>query len=141
MTNEQAKEEAIKKAWNELVGPDNFNALRLDKEVYSDWRCRKLVPSGKLDLLHDRFKIGSSMKSGLDLIYRPKSIRTIDENNGWIRIEPDGSNLPKEGEFKVYWYDEKSSEIAQNFETVKTLFKGGLITHYKPITPELKPIY
>jgi hypothetical protein len=143
MDKATAKQKAIKNAWVELVGESGFLQLRLDEEGYSDWRCRKVVPSKDWDKLHDRFKRGSSMKSGSDLIYRPKTLRNLSDNNGWIRIEPDGSNLPEPNTDVYYrmhpWGN--PATVAMSGKGIHFVFHDGRCTHYKPIEEQLLPIY
>jgi len=76
---------------------------------------------------------------------KPLSIVNIKHNNGWIRIEPDGVNLPEftqSQRFKIYTEKVEFSFInSYDWSELTSKYKKGQITHYKPIEPELKPIY
>ena len=85
MTNEKLKQESIKNAYGEY-----WEQCKIDENGWCDYD----------DWLNF---IGQSIYYDLfDWKMRPKSLFGIDNNNGWIRIEEDGSNLPKQsGE---YWF-------------------------------------
>lgn len=127
MTNQQAKQEAIKKSWAEIGQEANEN-------IISDNGWRKIKPSQYSSLYDDvdLLKLTSHVHS-----IRPTALNGIEDNNGWIRIEPDGSNLPKSGEYR--WLFESGSMSNFYYEPGDIL--STKLTHYKPITPELKPIY
>lgn len=133
MTNEQAKQEAIKKAW-EALGINNLRDA--DKNGFiADWKF-SVDFFNQHESKIERYKI-----DGLELI-RPLSISGIEDNNGWIRIEPDGSNLPVLGKYK--WILGSDLIYEETFDPKNpTHVKEFLYayTHYKPITPELKRIY
>lgn len=126
MTNEQAKLEAIKKAW----GGENWSILsnRIDKKGW----CH-------VDFIHD--PVSSKDCEFRNQLFRPKSLQGIEENNGWTRIEPDGSNLPVED--GTYRWVDKAGEIVNNYYRNDPQYKsyGDYYTHYKLIIPEPKPIY
>lgn len=78
------------------------------------------------------------------------SIEEIINNNSWIRIEPDGGNLPAlkgkydfciNGEpcFDSPEYKPMSCQTLIN--TFYELQGDNEITHYKPIKEEPKPLY
>ena len=80
MSNEELKQEAIKKAygiyWEEVkyyVFKNGWCNSRFDVET----------------------EFESDRKGRNEVYWRPKSLAGIENNNGWIRIEEDGSNLPK----------------------------------------------
>ena len=79
MTNEEAKQQAIKNAygeyWDEVKNQVDENGFI---EIF------KLPP-----ILFDTVMNEGSSK------WRPKSLQGIDNNNGWIRIESD-NDLPKD---------------------------------------------
>lgn len=129
ITNEQAKQEVIikefKKAGYAFLLPLNVNG----------WI--KVKPDQYDSPLFERLKINSKIHS-----IRPKSLKNLDTNNGWIRIEPDGSNLPEKRSAVDMWKVIQNNEVTEyNTNGVIHHFKRGSVTHYKPITPELKPIY
>ena len=95
-----------------------------------------------------RFEISEfdtlDFKLGKYLIWRPKSLQGIENNNGWIKIESE-SDLPKESE--QYWcvlYDEvgilqyySEAKIWEDIETENRSFPS----HYQQINKPLKPLY
>jgi len=80
--------------------------------------------------------------------WRPKSLQNLETNNGWVRIESE-EDLPKAGNElydvivdgkkfrKPCFFDEGEFVYHSN----KNIWKCQNITHYKPIEPELLPIY
>lgn len=130
------KEQKIKEAWIQLVGVDNFKKLRLDKDGFSNWQCRILMPDHNYSKLHDRYKIGSSMKSGSDLIYRPLSIINIDNNNGWTKINT-RADLPKnEGMYLFHTVHGRNIEQWHS----EDISIGG-VTHWRQIVKIASPLY
>lgn len=71
----------------------------------------------------------------------PKSLIGIHDNNGWIIIESEDDLPTKAATFR---FINKSGDIENVFFTNDRQCLGyylRLFTHYKPITPELKPLY
>lgn len=139
MTNEQAKQEAIKKAY-ERIG--YIELFELANNV--GWVT---VKSGQYDIpIFERLNVNNEK-----VFIRPKSLTGFSDNNGWIRIEPDGSNLPTDDGNLNHSYsvfDIKNSDEEDMTYLMKThangviqLFKQDRITHYKPIKEEPKPVY
>ncbi|RZK62257.1 MAG: hypothetical protein EOO95_15275 [Pedobacter sp.] len=143
LTNEQAKQEAIKKAFKEC-GYEKLLPLNVNGWV-------KVKPHQYINSsLFERLKINNHIHS-----IRPKSLKHLDTNNGWVRIEHDGSNLPTDwkGRYRVMQAGIKEPWDAifdcgkfciwhtSHVNLSKTLLSIDNPTHYKPITPELKPIY
>lgn len=145
MTNEQAKQEAIKnsfgKSWDMLSYSMQQHILNVHHWV---------------DRSHNRMnKSPNSLNFDEQLecevhceFWRPIQLKGIENNNGWIRIEPDGSNLPTDGnKYDVFVNDKKFRNTAfvdQNrwlYEADGNIWVVENVAHYKPITPELKPIY
>ena len=142
MTNEELKLEAIKKAYGEywdLVGDyvDVNGYLQSNDIAHHNWKCLFSLPLG-FYVFHE----GS--------LVRPKSLSGIENNNSWIKIEEDGSNLPKsfcecrviskinpDKPFSLmYAPDEKA------FENDMSYFKFSEISHYYiPFANEEPPVY
>lgn len=134
-TSEQLKEQAIVNAYG-----DNYGEM-VDENgwatYYSKFKERGgIEPFGEYDVIP------------LDLYtkkWRPLSLRGIENNNGWIRIEPDGSNLPTEhDEYNVFdaghitrasYFVLDKLFVSKDYETLKSA------THYKPIEELKKPIF
>lgn len=133
MTNEQAKQEAIKKAYG-----NHYNIFKPNENGIGS-------AIGGID--ENKYE---TISNGYVNTYRPKVLRGIENNNGWIRIEPDGSNLPEDdGKYKLCFENnivqERTYTLAeliyryQRFKSQSEIYND--LTHYKPITPELLPIY
>ena len=86
MTNLEAKQEAIKKAYGEY--------WELVKDlVRTDGSLSEPVWIGSdIDIDYDDFSTG---------YFRPKSLKGIENNNGWIRIESE-ADLPEKEFYKGY---------------------------------------
>lgn len=130
MTNEQAKKEAIKKAYRE------YWSLLKDYINENGWCWNNSFT-----------KILPVAKKGMDnaTYWKPCSIINIENNNGWTRIEPDGSNLPESGSYNFYNINNQKDDgenryIFDNKPLTRENFTKWF-THYKPIEKELLPIY
>jgi hypothetical protein len=80
--------------------------------------------------------------SEYDLIkWRPKSLKGIENNNGWIKIETE-ADLPTD---KTIQYstckDKKVFQSTVNCGTVKHWFNICKITHYQPIKKQEPPLF
>jgi len=73
---------------------------------------------------------------------RPKSLKGIEDNNGWIKINNE-TDLPKEG--AEYWVVTKRGTItkASYLSDRKVFFVFGdiQVTHYQKLIYPQKPIY
>jgi len=132
MTNHQLKQKAIQEAYGE-----HWEQVRL-RVNENGWYS---LPNGKKSESFCDFLGNCDMRAAAE--FRPKSLTFLEANNGWTRIEPDGSNLPAtEAMYKVIddsgyvrdfqWYDN---------EPAHELWKEYGITHYRPVTELPKPIY
>lgn len=135
MTQEEAKKEAIRKAYVDIgyehlyhLSDDN-GWIRIKSGQYQDEVFKKL----KL--------------SKIDHAIQPKSLEGITNNNGWIRVLDEGS-LPEgktpcffliEKKDRTYtgYYDPKKKE----FVSVNIYVEHTFITHYQPIVQPQPPIY
>lgn len=102
--------------------------------------------------LYNNGKIGMGFKEAAKLNKNPnycnlghgtfihKSLIGIEDNNGWILIEPDGSNLPAKNDF-VRWLD-LANGLTDNLVmgNCKRYFMETF-THYKPVEIEKLPLY
>ena len=133
MTNLEAKQEAIKKAYGEYW------------EAVKDF----VDENGWIDFLEDIQRImyffhDSDNIEVFKSTWRPKSLQGIENNNGWIKIESE-EVLPK-NDMYVHIIFNKKVNIAflcngelYNPNKVKYYRKG--VTHYKPIEESTLPIY
>lgn len=130
MTNEQAKQEAIKNGYGKWYEPLK-NMIDKSGKVH-----RGVVPDEYQNIFGDYYW------NNLNGSWWPKSIDGIINNNGWIRIEPDGSNLP-DINTDFIWLRKSDGETKDIFH-INGHYKSSIkrdYSHYKPITQELKPIY
>lgn len=131
------KQEAIKTEWVKLVGEDNFGRLRIDDNGWSNWHCRKLMPNTYFGALQDKARAGAKYPvSGIDILYRPKSLKGIDNNNGWNKIYTRKDLPKKEG---TYLFLVDGREIEQYVEEGVSF--GRLHTHWREIVPIPRPLY
>lgn len=136
MTNAEAKQQAIKKAYGELWPTvEEFTYVDSGKCHTSFYKPNQNIFDFRTLPDPTREKFFFYGQNGHVL---PKSIEGIENNNGWIRIEPDGSNLPDSSEV-VKWINIYSGDSKQF--CIDDRIEIGDFTHYKPITAELKPIY
>lgn len=121
------KEEKIKEAWGEYyTGKVDENGwLLINSEINSS------------DELFDRLEINSE-----SYLMRPKSLKSIENNKGWIKIESE-KDLPKDEEMYwasndnyVYSYCYSKSELIEDYKKDNAFF-----THYQPIIKPEPPIY
>lgn len=148
LTNEQAKQEAIKKAYGEhwdlvkdFVGFDGW-ILCINFHYYQNMNGMSETPIINI--------FGKNDSCGIELIgsyegkrWRPKCLFNIDRNNGWTRIEPDGSNFPidESVRYKAGTLCDNGDFIPHSFHFAAKEIKYLAATHYKPIEKELLPIY
>ena len=125
---ESKKQEAIKKAYGKhykLCKPDQQGYTESDEEILGLEFCGDGV---------DYLDFGCSNK------WRPESLSGIENNNGWISIEPDGSNLPKIDFHTKHWFcNGESTWIATMSLDMK--IGNDPITHYQPMIVPKPPIY
>lgn len=134
MTTEELKQEAIKKAYGE----------------YSDTFKENIDNEGWIDAAWiENIEINIDIKAGFDrygtesTFIRPKSLAGIETNNGWIRIEEDGSNLPDFDSKDEFWICNKNGffDWISNAKQIYTKFNNGTLTHCQPILKPKLPIY
>ncbi|WP_285011228.1 hypothetical protein [Pedobacter faecalis] len=138
MTNEQARLEVIKAA---------YVPKHATEEEFAEMLPFIDTKTGWFHCIEYSRATGKTAKWYKEFL--PYELRHLSDNNGWIRIEPDGSNLPEVGRHKVCNIErlnllpESELMLAQTFssDSVGDLFEKKIITHYKPITEEPKPIY
>ena len=131
MNNLEAKQEAIKKAYGEYL-----EEVRrcIDEKGWCSFNLKKYFKEDLIDSKVYRDK----------LLYRPKSLQGIENNNGWIKVESE-ADLPKNDD--DYWVmtSIKDDEVQQlsNLIVIRclNLEKNIKITHYKPIEKPKSPIY
>jgi hypothetical protein len=139
------KKETIAKHWQELVGtaPEGV--------CYATGWVHRYFPNG-VDYITDYYgkeiieKIDYEFDLGGLGRFRPKSLRGIEDNNGWIKIETI-EDLPINGSYLVVHRDSGTIE-KWDFGLINLLdYLEDLVyivekcSHYKPIPDPLKPLY
>lgn len=140
MTREEKIQEAYGEYWETVKNyvDESGHCTMYDKST-------KVSPNF-LELGMSREYVESKIESGLDndsnLIWRPKSLQEIDNNNGWIKIESE-ADLPKE-DLQCWLIDEEfGTDIGYfSFSTKKWFVDCEQFpTHYQPIIKPNKPLY
>lgn len=133
MNNEEARIQAIKRAWSEI---------QINRIDYNENGWLKIKPN-QYERFYNEFDL---LKRNNNTHWiRPKSISEIENNNGWTRIETDGSNLPNELAHYLM-AKEKSVVIIEltnvsNMSTLGASLKKDGFTHYQKIDYPKPPIY
>lgn len=135
------KQEKIKEAWVNQVGDKRYNALK-----------EELVLDGFLFYQpSDLIEVDTKIIDGLPF-YRPKSLKGIENNNGWLKIESE-DDLPKkitdviiikdDGEMYVTKFYPKTFKGWVNAFTIDHIVGLGYksVTYYQPIVIPKPPIY
>ena len=134
MTNLEAKQEAIKKAYGEYW------------EAVKDF----VDENGWIDFLEDIQRIMYFFNDSDNIevfksTWRPKSLQAIENNNGWIKIESE-ADLPKEGIHHSILLDSDCINGYINYDVivfyeVNSRYRKKEISHYQPIEKPKPPIY
>lgn len=143
MTNEDLKLEAIKKAyggyWEEMSPFVDENGWFDKNSFYKNIFSFEVYQSQDLIFTHK------------DDNMIPTSIAGIENNNGWIRIEEDGSNLPKEpyglytvlSKDPIFVEEPKNQGIEEFWVNDENKVKDWIsnYSHYQPIIKPEPPIW
>jgi len=123
------KQEKIKEAYGEYKG-------RIDDNGWTNFMAIEYFGSNNLD---------SKIHKGEVLIYRPKSLKGIENNNGWIRIESE-KDFPKDD--CICYFVLKSNKAMLTgyfrngcFDYSLRYYDENEVTHYQPIQKPEPPIY
>ena len=132
MTNLEAKQEAIKKAYGEYW--ENVK----DYVDENGWASYPNVQKHDYDFGKLEFKDGCTF-------LRPESLQGIENNNGWIKIESE-ADLPKEGMHHSILLDSECINGYRNYDVivfyeVNSKFRKKEISHYQPIEKPKPPIF
>lgn len=134
---ENAKQEAVKVAWGKYYEP-------FKEHIEQGWA---VYPHLQIHDVDKEFIKECDIADGA-LAFRPKSLRGLETNNGWTSIEDDLSNIV-EGEFEFLVkkeYNQNSEKLKETIKVTKAMIKEKhliflVYSHYKPIQPELLPVY
>lgn len=141
-----SKQEVIRKAYKALGVKPNFE--HIDNNGWTAMFNEigdKITPTFS-ELGFSQEQSDKLLDSGLNrdtgkLEWRPKSLKGIENNNGWIKIESE-ADLPKDSSALIWVYTDKGN--IYNYFFYSTWFSINEIeevTHYQRITKPLKPIY
>lgn len=131
------KQEVIKQAW----GIERFNVLSpyINDNGWLDEDC--LLNKGEFNLADcDTINGGFISMDDLTTYYRPKSLKGIETNNGWTKINFI-DDLPNRTGFSYKSIlPDGTIETTHNF-SVRELYNLWKITHYKVIGKDFPPLY
>ena len=120
---------------------------RLKTNTDTDGWCRNEAFAPNTDLLDllDLDNIERFVKSDIqgNLMFRPKSLQGIEENNGWIKIESE-SDLPimKTECYFIFNSTIQKGDFSGKVFTDKYGFYGyKTVSHYQPINKPENPLY
>lgn len=137
ITNDEAKQAAIIKAW--AAEGVNFSplaepALSADGYMFTkDSFDRELFDYDYNQCLENEVRI------------RPRSLQGVEYNNGFTRIEPGGSNLPKPGQ--DLYETVENGVVFHGLRTADHILSEvyyqdkNHITHFKKWEPSKGPVY
>ena len=137
MSSKDYKADTIRHMWSQLVGAQNVKELRFDENGWSDYRCRALMPREYWNSLSDKLRpYKTKQPSGKDVLYRPLSLKGIDDNNGWVRIFT-RSDLPLRDGMYIFLVDGR--QVPQWFDEDVSFSK--LHTHWREMVEIPSPLY
>jgi hypothetical protein len=146
MTNEQLKSQIIRDAWVAEIGEEKYNERKHLIDVFG-WMQQS---DAHWDTWCGDFELHLSK-------HRPSILSGIEDfvkwNNGWVKIEQDGSNLPTENDTHEYYLFDlffKENLGQENYtipygkkiftaKGVNEFFRQKMITHYRPIEKHNPP--
>lgn len=145
-TNKQLKHDAIEKAYGELWDRVKQHINFEDGSLPSFLSYEEETGLFYRELGFEHADVEHIDNDMAPSSWRVKSLIGIEYNNGWTRIEADGSNLPdvnSDGYYdltsvrsNVTWKDGKFKA-----RDVRTKFKEGKTTHYKLRVEYQMPIW
>lgn len=135
----KSKQEVIQEAWEQWGIPYSEKYVDANGFIAMKQDLPEIVYGALLDIRysaegHKDF----DYKGGL---YRPKSLRGIENNRGWTRIDNE-EDLPKESDkYWVIYKDVRYNKDQEVFYVGKGWDCFLEITHYQPIMKPEAPIY
>lgn len=149
-TSEQLKNEAIRKAWIAEIGEEAFELLH--SQIRHEDGGLSVI--GEFDLIKQTREIlGEKLQETDKFKFDGRNLYLvalsgIENNNGWTRIEPDGSNLPIEyGEYEcvLKWINQPMRRLffrcGGSDDAENTKYWLETVSHYRPIEVFKKPIF
>lgn len=139
----KTKEQTIKEAWGEFW--ERLTDSQKEYALSNNGYCQ-IGYSREEKVLYVQL-IESGLFEG-DEVIRPKSLRGIKNNNGWVKIQV-LADLPKNDQpdtlFEVGLLDENGvfhqEKKRCSLKSLKWMYQKSLITHYQPTTKLKPPIY
>jgi hypothetical protein len=131
------KEEKIKEAWKKfpMVNHDSINGFAITYCI-----------NGVTDILDDPYEKIEWECLEADLIkWRPLSLKGIEDNNGWSKIESE-ADLPKETN-TYHFISRHTGKMMKDYFTYDSKVSGHkncffkLYSHYQPIKDPKLPIH
>lgn len=133
----ERKQNAIKFAWENLVGYENVGKLRIDENGWCNHQCRQYMPKQFFENLSSKLRpFKTKEPSGMDLLYRPKSLNGIENNNGWNRID-NVKDLPETVGNYTFLVDGRE---VLGWHEVGVMFPKNY-THWRNYTEFPRPLY
>lgn len=130
----ELKQEAIKKAYGEY-----WDKVK-DYDYDNGWLSTKIISPIDLEYSWNDIETKECSINVENVLFRPKSLQGIENNNGWIRIESE-NDLPKE-KCRI-WVKEKDSTIIDICYFTSSFFTPihQTCTHYMLLDKPNPPIY
>lgn len=134
MNKQELIEQAYGEHWQYYKDNVDEDGWIRDRDFWDKWR------EDKNSLIKIEWETTDNDNDYLDK-RRPISLKGIENNNGWIKIESE-EDLPKEGVTKYLTSsNNKVSDYPCNLFELFWLCKNGHITHYQPIVKPQPPLY
>ena len=143
-TPSERKQAAIDKHWIDAVGDEAYEWINLRIKPDNDGWVGEIYFTPNDDTLFDTetTKLASDYSVTM---FRPKSLAGLEDNAGWIAIDPDGSNLPSDGFVADVFTNRGIVMACVYYEPEKTFLRGSALlsdaTHYRQIEPPKPPLY
>lgn len=139
----KTKQEVIEKAWIDFIGQDLFEKCKdkidlIDGKLSAQYLCfyRDFVDREFDDNFYDRFS-GSN-----DSYWRPKSLKGIEDNNGWLLSDELPENAPIDQQFELGKFISENDfyilDRPVGLDELHIKFKD-VFTHFRPIEKHLPP--
>ena len=118
------KEEVIKEAWGEL-----YNKYEKYVDLNGGLFWTYLYDS-------DKYVVDLDLLDGIT--YKPKSLRGVEDNRGWIQLTGEPSEIEWIPNLELYNIETKEHYLCAD---ENEFIEIGRFTHYKPIVLSEPPIY
>ena len=136
--------EAIEKAYGEsyeICNPDENGWCKY--KVISHGVSNKKHPKDDFHLEDEFYEIKNNYGYG-EFDWRPKSLKGIEDNNGWIKIKSEDDLKLPDGDYGFILPNQKEvliGKVRKGETTLNGVITYQGITHYYPIIKPKPPIY